>query len=148
MDIHLCFPKTARSPRLPQPFLCLGERPAEQRSSLPPHTTTTSTCTQFPGHLDSSSLTAGPRSTFSGASTLPSSYTDPQAYSRCGEWRRRQRQRRTPSGLEVRRRLREEQSLSSNPQKDHSDVQLDAKEQQIIQSTCQRCKAGTIIHHP
>lgn len=32
---------------------------------------------QFPGHLDSSNMTAGPRSTFSGARILPPSQTDP-----------------------------------------------------------------------
>lgn len=121
MGIHLCSPNTAPvSPRLPQPFLCWEKGWQSNRSHLP--TASASTCTQFPGHLDSSTLTAGPRSTLSGASTLPSSHTDPQAHSRCGEMEEEAETAQNPhSALQVRLRLRsgQEQSLRSSPQKDH-----------------------------
>lgn len=116
-------------------LLSLGERLAEQQSSPPPPPP----APQFPGHLDSSALTAGPRSTFPGASILPSSQTDLQTYLLLGEMEKEvetaqnHRPPTPPRMSEVRLRLLEgtkpEEQPPEGPQ---NDVWLDAKEQAAL----------------
>lgn len=74
--------------------LHLGERPEGHQGSPPPPTPTP----PFPGHLGSSSLTAGPKSTFSGASIFPFSQTDHRPAHSVGKRKRRQEPAQSPQG--------------------------------------------------